>query len=496
MYPLNRRLPKSPYDPATREMLADLQGNILKPHGRLFSRHLFLRFASTSAGLELVRDLAGRVTSAADQVQASRARRQYFAALQAAGASAPPREDVLISFLLTARGYARLGAEAYMPPDERFRRGMAAADLADPEPAEWERGLRGPIDALLLLAYGSRPADEQHFVILEQSYRRLIGRRATVLVSERGHVLSRRFGMFDRNVEHFGYVDGRSQPLLTEDDAEREARRHGDDRWDPAANLDRALVPCPGGAELGHGSYLVFRKLEQDVRGFAAATAAVREKLDPPSAARAGALIIGRYEEGTPLAVSGTPSGEWSNNFNYAGDPRGLECPLGGHVRKMNPRVRNEAERSHLFVRRGVPYDDRPREDRLRQPTPGQGGRHDPRRLPGSGAGLLFMCYNADISEQFEHVQREWANDPDYLGLNVGVDPVVGQGTGGRTYTWPVRWGGVETCPIPLERWVRMRGGEYFFAPSLSFLRRLGAGALRAPVSRAEEPPAAELAPA
>ena len=110
----------------------------------------------------------------------------------------------------------------------------------------------------------------------------------------------------------------------------------GDSRWDPAYPLEIGLVRCPGGKDaLSFGSYLVFWKLEQNVRGFndsvreLAGNLGIDEQL-------AAAMAMGRYRDGTPLAMSGQNRGlrpVW-NNFDYADDLDGSRCPFHAHVRR------------------------------------------------------------------------------------------------------------------------------------------------------------------
>jgi len=58
-------------------------------------------------------------------------------------------------------------------------------------------------------------------------------------------------------------------------------------------------------AEDAFGSFLVFRKLEQDVDRFDQLVAGLALKLGVDEA-RAGALVIGRFKDGTPIALSKT----------------------------------------------------------------------------------------------------------------------------------------------------------------------------------------------
>ena len=99
-----------------------------------------------------------------------------------------------------------------------------------------------------------------------------------------------------------------------------------------------------------------------------------------PSAARAlygsddtqhqklvAAKMMGRWPSGCPLDLSPEKDDPTiaadphrRNNFTYAGDDKGLRCPLGSHLRRSNPRAtplkRATAVRRHRLIRRGVEY--------------------------------------------------------------------------------------------------------------------------------------------
>ena len=80
------------------------------------------------------------------------------------------------------------------------------------------------------------------------------------------------------------------------------------------------------------------------------------------------------------------------------------------------------------------------------------------------------MFLNASIERQYEFVQRNWINDPRFDGLRNDADPVAGSGE--RDFTWqrrqrlPRRYTG-------LPRFISVRGGEYFFLPSITAMRFL-----------------------
>ncbi len=87
------------------------------------------------------------------------------------------------------------------------------------------------------------------------------------------------------------------------------------------------------------------------------------------------------------------------------------------------------------------------------------------------------MAFNSSLT-QFVFTQKSWANDLAFPPANVGIDPIIGQGFVTGTTPKP-KWH--ETWDEPASTnhtfdfhgFVKMRGGEYFFAPSLSFLKSL-----------------------
>ncbi|MDQ3638420.1 MAG: hypothetical protein M3426_10575, partial [Actinomycetota bacterium] len=93
--------------------------------------------------------------------------------------------------------------------------------------------------------------------------------------------------------------------------------------------------------------------------------------------------------------------------------------------------------------------------------------------------GLNFLCYQADIQEQFEFLQTTWVNNQFFPNLpelndgnNDGHDPIISQNVAGRTFTLPIT-----ATDVPhltgIPRWVTTTGGEYFFQPSIDALCQL-----------------------
>ena len=167
------------------------------------------------------------------------------------------------------------------------------------------------------------------------------------------------------------------------------------------------------------------------------------------------------------------------NGFTYADDADGARCPFHAHIRKTNPRgdiVRQfgapePAERGPIMARRGITYGAQ------RPMSADHSEFADQDHEPIHDSGLLFMAYMASIEAQFEFTQQSWANNPDFVVPAAGVDPVIGQTSDAtqRKHTYLDGYtSGAPKTELSFGNFVHMQGGEYFFAPSLSFLRSVG----------------------
>ena len=303
--------------------------------------------------------------------------------------------------------------------------------------------------------------------------------------------------------EHFGFRDGISQPGLRgrgsrgPDDlvsardpglpaalARRFARPGQPLLWpgqvvlgapaqhplDPVRRGPRR--PLPGPDWCRDGSFLVIRRLRQDVAGFwaLARRAGRATERDPIAAA---ARLVGRWPGGAPLITSpggDDPAQERRNDFVFeATDPEGLRCPLSAHIRKVNPRdVTTEQGGANdtltrLMMRRGIAYGAAVAEPwRLR-------------RDDGVDRGLIFAAHMASIVNQFEFLPQNWTNDP-LQPEGGGHDPLVGQEDVGarRRYVEMPRASDGLPVRIRIDREVVLpTGGGYFFAPSTAALARV-----------------------
>ena len=457
-----------------KAMLENLQPNILKAHTREFLSMFFVRFADQAKGRAFLRALsvpsAKFLKSALDHLG-------EVAAFKASGTPGTPYFGVG----LTKPGYDLIGVPvAKQPGDAAFRAGMPshAGALGDPAAGSWEAGLSGAHAVVLV---GDQLAPPQAAAVLKLKTLLAAHPGVTVLVRQNGH------GQHNDNeegIEHFGYVDGRSQPIfLVEDLAAEKLGKDGITTWDAAFPIGRAIVADPASPTPAKhfGSYFVFRKLEQNVKLFKTEEQklAARLSLTGDAAERAGAIIVGRFEDGTPLAVQYAEGSchPVPNDFDYSSDPEGGKCPHLGHIRKMNPRGSGgfeppATERLHIMARRGQTYGVC------------TDGLNDGKIVnkPTKDVGLLFMAFNADIGEQFEFVQKNWANFGGFPKVPAGVgtpgpDLIIGNGAR-PDIECPVQWGSAigvpprKTTRAPKAA-VTMKGGDYFFMPSIAFLRSL-----------------------
>ena len=324
----------------------------------------------------------------------------------------------------------------------------------DPPPAVWEPAYQQQIHAMVLLA-------DDDIVRLNQSVDAIAASLAGVfdiLVTERGNVLRATFPRGTLDIEHFGFQDGVSQPLMIRQDIDCEIAKRGSTHWDPSAPLWLTLVQEPGGAG-GFGSFMVFRKLEQNVMAFWE-TLGQLSKQSGIAIEDLGAMAVGRFRDGTPAVQTTTVDAAADpNDFHYDQDAAGAKCPFHAHIRKTNPRgdiprvleQPAEFERARRIVRRGITYGDRP----------------DLSVLPETGVGLLFMCFQSNL-DQFV-IQQEGSDGNDFVQRDSGVDAVIGQNSDAVAQTWPS--GG--DVKFTMANMVKMKGGEYFFAPSIAFLKRL-----------------------
>ena len=154
-----------------------------------------------------------------------------------------------------------------------------------------------------------------------------------------------------RGHEHFGWLDGVSQPGIK-----------GLTNPFPGQRLidpGHFVFGYPGQAGppplawMNNGSFMVFRRLNQLVPEFSSfiLSAAGSLEVDP---VLLGAKLVGRWKSGAPLAL--TPSQDdttigadpnQNNNFDFSDDQGERRCPYAAHIRKTIPARTSTRGASH-----------------------------------------------------------------------------------------------------------------------------------------------------
>lgn len=261
---------------------------------------------------------------------------------------------------------------------------------------------------------------------------------------------------------------------------------------------------APDKHDLGrNGTYLVFRQLQQDVRGFWRFIAA-SAGTDPKARQSLAESMVGRRMNGDPLLSLSTqpiagvgPNVAAQNQFTYDSDGDGIRCPLGAHLRRANPRnadlppgstgllvrllrtlgFRNPkfrddviaSSRFHRLLRRGREYGP--------ALTPEQAIADS---SDTTQHGIHFISLGANILRQFEFVQNAWVIGTKFDAMTEESDPLIGnrEAVAGCPFTNSFsvpQESGLPTRIMDLPQFVTVRGGAYFFLPSLRALRYLAA---------------------
>ncbi len=288
------------------------------------------------------------------------------------------------------------------------------------------------------------------------------------------------------NTEHFGYRDGigdvefKGMPFPHVDG---HGKLMSDGSWGPLATGEFLLgypdespewpvAPMPH-TLARNGTFMAVRKLHQNVASF-------RKYLDETSKKFPGgkellaAKFVGRWRDGTPLTLSPDKQDSTladdvkrNNNFKYKDDLDGHRCPMGAHIRRMNPRdamLFNKLADRRRIIRRGLPY-----------------GVHTPEDQPADDVaehGIMFLAINASFERQFEFVQQQWVHYGNDFFQGDDKDPLLGNNEGKGKM---VIQGDSKTDRPPhictgLPSFVNTRGGDYFFVPSLTALRQIALG--------------------
>ena len=454
--------------------LSDIQGLIVRGYRKDVASHLVLRIDEPGGFKAVLRDLAEEDAKSGPFVTVAEDWKDKLAAWwrppgsdgSAENARTHPGHCINIGF--TFAGLQALGLEPQILDSfpEDFRCGPVArshliCETGPSAPEHWVTSLR---------------SDEAHVIVsvYADSHDELAA--VTEDICGRARDAAEKIEQFDAqrlngtDVEHFGYVDGLSQPTI---------------EGAPRAGLKDPFPPVPAGEfilgqpafrknrvpdQIGvNGSYAAFRVMRQDVVAFKAFLKTESQRLGIGQELLA-AKLCGRWRNGEPLAMrpanapGATIPYENLNTFDYEstpefpqGDRDGVLCPRGAHIRRAFPRSQRVVDDFDGFkrriVRRGMPYD-------WELPT-------------GHERGIVGMFICASLENQFEYVMRQWLNDGLFTGGRLGrsKDPLTGANDPGDSRFVTPGTPYVETTGFP--RFVTTRGCAYLFLPSRSALRHM-----------------------
>jgi Dyp-type peroxidase family len=452
-----------------KENLRDIQDNVVMPILMRYGRHLFLNFSNGEKGRAFLRNMFKRV-NARQEGHGSRFTINIgftYEGLKTLGLSQPSLDSFPVAFRVGARG-----------------RAGEVGDTGPHAPEFWEAGLGGPdVHAMALIRTESDEGREEATRVIRAEMDAIGGIEIRFVQDTKA--LAHENGIGSEG-EHFGFADPVSQPPIDGADVPwypGDGVQQPDGSWRPLKPGEFVLgyedevgppgIEAPEPFELRvNGTYVVFRKLYQDVAAFRRYLSTAAKSLyrsdDQHHQDLVAAKMMGRWRSGCPLdlspdkddlAIAADP--ERRNNFTYAGDDDGLRCPIGAHLRRSNPRAtpmkRATAVRRHRLVRRGVEYG----------PHLADGALED----DGVDRGLINLFINADIERQFEFVQKEWMHGGEFLGLDPNEqDPINGLGGEGSQMSVP---GAKQPFLFDLPTFVRVKGGEYLFVPGLKALEGL-----------------------
>src|SRR6185312_2394269 len=292
--------------------------------------------------------------------------------------------------------------------------------------------------------------------------------------------------------EHFGYTDGFGNPDylgVCRATQPGQGKLDKDGNWTPLATGELLLGYADEAGELpvapvphllaSNGTFMVYRKLHENVgtfRSFLNKWSALYGAGDDHAKEKLAAKFVGRWRDGTPIESS--PDGpnpaiaqdpNRSTNFKYGDDATGARCPIGAHIRRVHPRdafgFEGRLINRRRITRRGLPYGPYAPDDGTI--TPEQAAQ-----LDAVDRGVIFMALNANLARQFEFVQQQWIAYGNDAHLGNDKDLLMGSHSPGEKY---VVQGDTNPSNPPfvcssLPNFVELRGGEYFFVPSITAL--------------------------
>ncbi|NVO24772.1 Dyp-type peroxidase [Donghicola mangrovi] len=306
----------------------------------------------------------------------------------------------------------------------------------------------------------------------------------------------------------------------------------GNPIWEPLATGEfilghpdesQELPPTSPPSQFMHnGTFFAFRKLHENVATFDAVVneeaerfAKVMDVSHEEAVETIRAKMCGRWSDGVPLSKVPTyeawlafgekmgfrgegvsPIDGYKNQLAYIGSPEardfrygddmaGYKCPGGAHMRRMNTRdyldplnksgldqLTGEPEKNigatsalnkrRRILRRGLPY----------------GAPNYVHKDDDTEQGVIMLIMGASLFRQFEFIQQQWIQYGLDFHQGNNTCPMLGNHVHHTRHTIPSdpKSGKPPYVMSKLKTFVECRGGDYFFAPSMTALRMMAMG--------------------
>ena len=495
----------------------NIQGNILAGFNKDFQTLLFYNLDNVKAFKQSLQPLLGRglISTTREVLRFNR----VFKLFHSNGGDPTGLVATWVNLAISAAGLRKLVPDALVQKfeDEAFKVGLALRaehELDDPVDLAAEGNPRNWVVGGLEAAGKSKPV-HLVFIVASDTLPRMNARVEFLKEHVKGVTLI--FEELGKNLpaplsghEHFKTLDGVSQPgirgRISDDPHDVLTPRQNPEKVDGQGRRTQGKpgqdVLWPGEFVFGYpaqdpdaetlddskgkirnggtgkeiedltrdGSFLVFRRLRQDVFAFhkflndKAKLLSAAPFSSPPDHVQPNQLsakLVGRWLSGAPVIrtpdVDNQPMGDddcANNNFEFNPDEppdhpiplalgrfdceesfpdaftddsdktvdpehaTGIHGPFDMHIRKAYPRndltVSEQTDASevdtqtHRILRRGIPFGDVSASTPT-QPVDDDPGKHNSR---SRGRGLHFLAYQTSIVRQFEFIVKNWVNNP------------------------------------------------------------------------------------
>ena len=459
---------------------SDIQGFALRGYNMPFGRYAFLEFNAPESARALLLELLPSVTT---------------------GQLWDTKPQSTLNIALTHNGLVALElplATLVSFPVE-FQLGMRAraeilGDTGANAPEHWDSLWNTDRVHMLLAIHGlTLNAVEQQF----QALQALLGSTGGARLLQAEDACALCVGGQYNTKEHFGYTDGFGNPDylgICRKTQPGQGKLASDGKtWQPLATGELLLGYADEAGELPvspvphllatNGTFMVYRKIRQRVgafRKFLNHWASHYGARDDLSREKLAAKFIGRWRDGTPVESSPERMDQ-----SIVQDPN----------RSTDFLLWRRSRRDKVPSRR--PYTPRSSAGCVRVSGPAHSPQaHLPKRLAlwsgrasgryagrsgwdtldATDRGILFMALNASLSRQFEFVQQQWISYGNDARIGNEKDLLMSHHEPGERYTIQ----GDSSASNPplfctgLPNFTELRGGGYFFIPSITALEMLG----------------------